>query len=143
MNESFVINNGGEGKEVPVPKRVNPLDSIVAAPTAPRTEEKPKTEPVAGDDTVREYKDSFAGKEEAVVVEPVQEEQFYCKNCRRHFYGKDVRKEPIDYARAEDGTLSRCASRFSVFCKVCALFLRVIDQDAQKMLNEMIRKGIK
>jgi hypothetical protein len=143
MNESYVINDGGTGKEVPVPKREDAYKSILGSPAAPTVNEKPKVEPVAGDATVAEYKGSFAGKEEAVVVTPVQEEQFYCKNCRRHFDGKDVRKEPIDYLRNHDGSLSKAASRFSVFCKVCALFLRVIDNDAQKMLSEMIKKGIR
>jgi hypothetical protein len=143
MNESYVINDGGTGKEVPVPKRVNPLDSIVAAPTAPRTEEKPKTEPVAGDDTVAEYKGSFAGKEES-LVEPKKEVVYgHCNNCRLELTEKKVVKQPIEWLKNEDGTMSKVANRFSVFCKSCMKFVTLIDKDAADMLQNMIKKGIK
>jgi len=142
MVDKYLVSDDG-GKEVPVIRKESAVDSTPRPQNAPNTGEKAPTQPQAGDAAAANPTANFAGQEEAVVVEPVQKETFYCGNCRRHYSDEEVRKEAIDYARSEDGSLTKCASRFSVFCKVCARFLRIIDKDAAKMLNEMIRKNIK
>jgi hypothetical protein len=141
MADSYVIDNGGEGKEVPVPKRVDAFKDILRAPAAPRNEEKTKSESVAGDAVVNEYKASFAGKEESVIEQPKEIIYGHCNNCRVELTEEKVVKTPIDYLRGEDGTLTKAASRFSVFCKNCMKFITIIDRDAAKMLQDMIRKN--
>jgi hypothetical protein len=145
MVDSYIINNGGEGKEVPIPKRQDAFKSILAKADAPTIEEKGEDDPLtAGDSVAKEYKDSFAGKEEGVVVEKSKEIVYgHCNNCRTEMTEERVVKTPIDYLRNEDGSLSKAASRFSIFCKQCMKFITILDRDAQKLLQEMIRKNIR
>jgi hypothetical protein len=143
MNE-YYVSDGNGGKAVPIPVKQDPFKDILKKADAPRTEEKPKDEPTPGDATVAESKAVFAGKEESVAVEPEKEVTYgHCNNCRLELTEEKVVKNAIDYLRNEDGSLSKAASRFSVFCKQCMKFITVIDQDAQKLLNEMIRKGVR
>ena len=141
MADSYVIDNGGEGKEVPVPKRVNPIDALVAKADALRGTEKPKDEVVAGDETTKAYKASFAGKEEGVVPE-LEKDLIYghCNNCRLELTEEKVTKQPTEYVKNEDGSFGKTATRFSIFCKNCMKFITLVDQDAAKMLQDMIKK---
>jgi hypothetical protein len=141
MSDSYIIDNGGSGKEVPIVKRANQLDAILAKADAPRVVEKPKDEVVAGDETTKAYKSSFGGKEESVIEEPKNLVYGHCNNCRLELTEEKVVKNAIDWLRGEDGTLTKAATRFSIFCKNCMKFICVLDNDAQKMLNDMIRKG--
>lgn len=144
MGESYVINDGGSGKEVPVPHREDPFKAILKAPAAPRIEEKVEDEVVAGDEVVGQYKASFAGKEESVEIEPEKEVIYgHCNNCRLELTEERVVKQPIEWLKNEDGSMSKVANRFSVFCKSCMKFVTLIDREAQKMLQNMIRKGVK
>ena len=99
---------------------------------------------MAGDETTKAYKAAFEGKEEGIIPEQSKDLVYgHCNNCRLELTEDRVVKTPIDYLKAEDGTMTRFASRFSVFCKQCMKFVTVIDRDAQKMLENMIRKGVK
>lgn len=144
MGDSYVIDNGGEGKEMPVPKREDAFKAILGASKAPRIEEKVKDEVVAGDATTTAYKASFAGKEESVVPETEKDIIYgHCNNCRLELTEDKVVKQPIEYVKTEDGSLSKTATRFSVFCKSCMKFITLIDQAAAEMLQSMIKKGIR
>jgi len=141
MVDSYIINNGGEGKEVPIVKKVDPFESILSRPEAKKNEEKPKEAILAAGDTLsHEFKDSFAGKIEE-VIEPKKDVIYgHCNNCRLELTEDRVVKQPIEYLKNEDGSFSKTATRFSVFCKNCMKFITLIDKDAAKMLQEMIRK---
>lgn len=141
MSDKYVTSNA-TNKETEIVHRENPIDSIVKASKAENKADQLKDDLVAGDEAVTSSNAVFEGKEEGVVVTPPKE-TFYCSNCRKHYNDEEVRKEAIDYVRAEDGSLTKSASRFSVFCNVCAKFFRVIDNNAQRMLNDMIRKNVK
>ena len=144
MSESYFVSDGNGGKEVKIQAHEDPFKAILAKPEGRRTEEKPKDEPTAGDETIAQSKAAFAGKEESVATEPEKELIYgHCNNCRLELTEKKVVKNAIDYQRNHDGSLSKAASRFSVFCKNCMKFVCVIDRDANKLLEEMIRKGIK
>ena len=144
MSEKYYVSDGNGGKEVEIPVKIDPFKAILAKPEAKKREEKPKDEVVAGDETVAQSKAAFEGKEEAVVPEPEKEVVYgHCNNCRLELTEDKVIKNAIDYQRNEDGSLSKAASRFSVFCKQCMKFVTVIDFDAAKMLQDMIRKGVK
>lgn len=144
MTEKYYVSDGNGGKEVPIPFREDPFKSILAKPEARKKEEKPKEEPVVGDATIAQSKAAFAGKEESVVTEEPKELVYgHCNNCRLELTEEKVVKQEIDWIRNEDGTLSRTANRFSVFCKQCMKFVCVIDKMAAEMLQNMIRKGIK
>lgn len=147
MTEKYYVSDAEGGKEVPVPVRQDPFKDILATPEAQNKPEKAESQPqqplTAGDAVTKEYKDSFAGKEEGVVEPPKEVVYGHCNNCRLELTEEKVTKQPIDYLKAEDGTMTRYASRFSVFCKGCMKFITVIDKDAQKMLQDMIRKGAK
>ena len=148
MVDSYIINNGGEGEEIPITKRDNPMDTILEASKAPKTAEKVPDQPqsplAVGDALTKEYKDSFAGKEESIVVENPKEIVYgHCNNCRLELTEERVIKNAIDWTRTEDGTLNKYASRFSVFCKNCMKFICIIDKVAQKMLDEMIKRNVR
>jgi hypothetical protein len=121
MQDNYLVSDGAGAKEVPILKREVPPEPIVEAQDAPKIDQ-PATES---------------------VVTPPPEETFYCSNCRLHLKDEQIVKQPIDYQRNEDGSLSKAASRFSVFCKNCYKFLRILDRDAQKLLNEMVRKSVR
>ena len=141
--EKYYVSDGNGAKEVNIPQREDAFKSILGASNSPKNEENTQPNLVAGDAVVEASNAVFEGKEESVIVEPPAKETFYCSNCRKHYSDEEVRKEAIDYQRNEDGTLSKSASRFSVFCKVCAKFFRVIDNDAAKMLKDMVRKNVR
>ena len=147
MADKYFVSDGHGAKEVEIPAKQDPFKSILAKDEGHKTSEKAaeSTESplAAGDALKQEYTDSFGVKEESVVVEPKSKEEFNCRNCQRRYSEDEVRKEPIDWIRNEDGTLSKSASRFSVFCKVCGYFFRVLDNNAAKMLQDMIRKNVK
>ena len=142
--EKYYVSDANGGKEIDIPVRKDPFESILKKAEAPKGPEKVKEVPVAGDDTVEAYEASFEGKEEALAADPKKELVYgHCNNCRLELTEDKVVKNAIDYLRNEDGSLSKAASRFSVFCKNCMKFITVIDRDAQKLLNEMIRKGVR
>ena len=79
-----------------------------------------------------------------MAIEPAKELIYgHCNNCRLELTEAKVVKTPISYLTNEDGSMSKTASRFSVFCKNCMKFITLIDQDAAKMLQEMIHKNLK
>jgi|SRR5579864_50708 len=145
MSEKYYVSDGNGGKEVSIPVREDPFKAILAKPEAPKSEEKaPEPVQVAGDDLAQESKAAFSGKEEGMVPEQPKEVVYgHCNNCRLELTEDKVVKTPIDYIRAEDGTLTKAASRFSIFCKNCMKFVTIIDRDAQKLLNDMIRKNVR
>lgn len=137
MADKYVVSDATQ-QEREVPKRDNPLDSIVEVPKAQKTEEKaPEPTLTAGD------KAAFKGQEEAVIEPPKEVIYGHCNNCRLELTEDRVVKTPIDFLKAEDGTMTRFASRFSVFCKQCMKFVTLIDKDAAKLLQEMIRKNVR
>jgi len=142
--DKYYVSDGNGGKEIPIIKKEDPYKAILAKAEAPTSREKVHDEVVAGDATTKEYKTSFAGKEESVVTEPEKELVYgHCNNCRVELTEDKVTKNAIDYQRNEDGSLSKIASRFSVFCKNCMKFITIIDRDAVKMLQDMIKKGVR
>lgn len=142
MSEKYYVSNGDGAKEVEIIKKEDPFKSILAKAEAKKIEEKPKDDLVAGDETIPYSKAAFAGKEEGVEL-PKDLVYGHCNNCRVELTEDKVVKNAIDWLRNEDGSLSKKANRFSVFCKQCMKFITVIDQDAAQMLQNMIRKGIK
>jgi hypothetical protein len=140
MADNYYVSDGNGGKEIPIPVKIDPFKDILKKAETPRSPEKPKDEPVAGDATVGKYEASFAGKEESVVETPKEVVYGHCNNCRLELTEDKVVKNAIDYQRNHDGSLSKAASRFSVFCKNCMKFITLIDNDAAKMLQDMIKK---
>lgn len=140
MNE-YYVSDGNGGKAVPIPVKQDPFKDILKKPEARKVEEKPKDEVVAGDATIEQSKAVFNAKEEAVAEDPKKVVYGHCNNCRLELTEDKIVKTPIDYVRAEDGTLTKAASRFSIFCKNCMKFVTIIDKDAAKMLQDMIRKN--
>lgn len=139
--EKYYVSDASGGKEVPIPVRQDPFESILKKPEALKNEEKVLNESLAtGDAIVQESQSAFAGKEEAVVEQPKEIIYGHCNNCRLELTEDRVVKTPIDYARNEDGSMSKTATRFSVFCKNCMKFVTLIDRDAAKMLQDMIKK---
>ena len=145
MAEKYYVSDGNGGKEVEIPTKVDPFKSILAPSQANKSEEKvPDPTPTAGDDIVEESKAAFAGKEEAIVPEEPKEIIYgHCNNCRLELTEEKVVKQPIEYIKNEDGSFGKTATRFSVFCKQCMKFVTLIDADAAKMLQNMIKKGIR
>jgi hypothetical protein len=135
--DKYVVSDATQ-QEKDVPKRDNPLGSLVEAPKAEKTEEKAPEQPLTAGD-----KAAFKGQEEAVIEPPKNVVYGHCNNCRLELTEERVVKTPIDWTRNEDGTISRTANRFSVFCKQCMKFVCVIDKMAAEMLQNMIRKNIK
>lgn len=74
-----------------------------------------------------------------VEVTPVQE-RYYCSNCRETWELHQVRKDPLDYGRQTDGTLTDPGvhGRFSVFCKKCMKFLMIIDPSTQEKKTQFL-----
>ena len=141
--ENYYVSDGTGGKEIPIIKKEDPFKAILSDAKAPRTEEKAEDEVVAGDELPKSYKAAFSGKEESVVEIPKDVVYGHCNNCRIELTEDKVTKNAIDWIRAEDGTLTKAATRFSIFCKNCMKFICILDRDAQKMLNDMVRKGTK
>jgi nitrous oxide reductase len=145
--EKYYVSDAAGGKEVEIPVRQDPFESILAKPEAQKAEEVVVNDTLAaGDDLALKSKDAFAGKEEALVVEPEEKKEItygHCNNCRLELTETRVVKQPIEFERAEDGSYTKTATRFSVFCKQCMKFITLIDQEAVKMLDEMIHKNVK
>jgi ribosomal protein L44E len=68
------------------------------------------------------------------------EERYYCSNCRKELNVEQVNKRPLDFIRNEDGSLSPQPARFSVFCKQCEQFLRIIDPQVAAELQKIVDK---
>jgi hypothetical protein len=141
MDKYFVSDANG-GKEIPIPKRQDPFEAILKKAEADSSKEVILSETqAAGDALVHETKNAFAGKEEAIVPEESKEVIYgHCNNCRLELTEDKVVKQPIEWNRNEDGSLSKIATRFSVFCKSCMKFICLLDKQAAQMLDEMIHK---
>jgi L-cysteine desulfidase len=143
MGDKYVTSNA-TNKETEIVHRENPLDAIVKATKPEKRPNPPEGDLVAGDDTIAASNAVFEGKEESVAIDQQKEITYgHCNNCRIELTEDKVNKQEIDWIRNEDGTLSKSASRFSVFCKSCMKFITIIDHNAAKMLQDMIRKNVK
>jgi L-cysteine desulfidase len=141
--EKYFVSDASGGKEVEIPIRKDPFEAILKKAEADSSKEVIVNESqAAGDALVRETKNSFVGKEEEVVVDKSKDLTYgHCNNCRLELTEDKVVKQPIEYQRAEDGSFTKIATRFSVFCKNCMKFITLIDQQAVQMLQDMIHKN--
>ena len=67
-------------------------------------------------------------------------ERYYCSNCRETWEVSQVRKDPLDYGRQADGTLTSPGDhgRFSVFCKKCMKFLMIVDPSTKESKTQFL-----
>ena len=94
------------------------------------------------DDMQKEDKQVETPKVEEKKEEPKQivPEIYHCVNCRADKTVDEVNKEPLDFERNEDGSLSTKPGRYSVFCKQCQYFMRIIDPVATAELAKIANR---
>ena len=80
--------------------------------------------------------------QEAVLAEtPIEEKSYRCVNCKVQIPDSKAKKEPTNYVREEDGTISKEFTRFSVFCPTCQAFLCLVADEDARLLNNMLYKN--
>lgn len=62
-----------------------------------------------------------------------------CATCREVKTDAQLMKQPIDYKKNADGSVSTTPARYSIFCGTCQKFLGIYDPVAQNELNTMLK----
>jgi hypothetical protein len=67
-------------------------------------------------------------------------EKYHCNNCRVDLSSDMITKLALDYRKNEDGSLVADIMRFSIFCKQCNFFIAIVDPDASKQLQKIVKR---
>jgi hypothetical protein len=119
---------------------VQPVEAVVDTTPVAETEPVAPVEAVVPEAPVEEKPvEPVVEVEPEPVEEPVVNARLdglRCPTCRDIKSDAQLMKEPLDYRKNADGSVT--PTRYSVFCSLCQAFLCIYDPMAQQELRDML-----